>query len=279
MPSFDWIRPHSRIDLHLHSSLSDGKLHPSELLRECSEAGLDCIALTDHDLPPAIKAGRNVVGKRAIHVIHGVEISGAHDGREFHLLVYFPNEMPPDFQEFCRDRARKRALRYDGAREKLAIASNPEADEEARSGQRSLTRFHLAMALVESKTVASKSMAFERYLGHQHGLFPPLDLQFVEAIQAARAAGGVCSWAHPSWEDAVAYTPTFAEAGLQGLEAIRPAVKKKLRKRFERLASQHGLFLTGGSDWHGWNRTTLGHFFINGEQSAGFLQALQTTAH
>ena len=276
MSSLDWIRPHSRIDLHLHSSLSDGRLSPEQLLEECTEAGLDCIALTDHDLPPALNAGRNVVGKRAIHVIHGVEISGAHEDREFHLLVYFPGQMPLSFQKFCRERAQKRAIRYENARKKLAIPSIPAASDSARSGQRSLTRFHLAQALVESKAVPSKSEAFEHYLGRQHGLFPPLDLTFVDAIQAARAAGGICSWAHPSWDDALAYAPAFVEAGLQGLEALRPNVKKRLRKRFERLAEQHGLFLTGGSDWHGWNQNTLGHFFINGEQGRDFLRALQS---
>ena len=275
----DWVRPHTRLDLHLHSSLSDGRLNPQDLLRECTEAGLDCIALTDHDLPPSIKSGRNVVGKRAIHVIHGVELSGAHEDREFHLLVYFPEAMPGSFQDFCRDRAMKRAVRYENARKKLSIPSIPEANEAARTGQRSLTRFHLAQALVDSKTVPSKSVAFEQYLSRKHGLFPPLDLSFVDAISAAREAGGICSWAHPSWEDALSYTPVFAEAGLQGLEALRPTVKKKLRKRFERLAQQHGLFLTGGSDWHGWNRSNLGQFFINGEQGEGFLQALEATTN
>ena len=95
MPSLDWIRPHTRLDLHLHSTLSDGKLSPEDLLTECAEAGLDCIALTDHDLPPALKAGRNMVGKKVLHVLHGVELSGSHEDREFHLLVYFPGEMPP----------------------------------------------------------------------------------------------------------------------------------------------------------------------------------------
>ena len=279
MTMLDWIRPHTRLDLHLHSSLSDGKLEPSELLRECCEAGLDCIALTDHDLPPALKAGRTVVGKRAIHVIHGVELSGAHDGREFHLLVYFPEEMPADFQAFCRERARKRAVRYENARAALPTASIPPADEDAHAGRRSLTRAHLAMALVAAEVVPTTSAAFEHYLGRQQGLFPPLDLQFVDAIQMAREAGGICSWAHPSWDDAAAYTGHFAQAGLQGLEALRPMVKKKQRKRFERLAKEHGLFLTGGSDWHGWSRATLGHFFINGEQGDGFLQALRTSAH
>ena len=274
MPSLDWIRPHTRLDLHLHSTLSDGKLSPEDLLTECAEAGLDCIALTDHDLPPAIKAGRNMVGKKVLHVLHGVELSGSHEDREFHLLVYFPDEMPRQFKDFCSDRARKRALRYERARELLNIPSIPAADEQARAGKRSLTRFHLAQSMVQAGAVQNKREAFDRYLGNNRELFPALDLSFVDAIKRAREAGGVCSWAHPGWDDAVAYTSTFVEAGLQGLEAIRPGTKKKQRKRFERLASEHNLFLTGGSDWHGWNRNTLGHFFINGDQSAGFIQAL-----
>ena len=69
------------------------------------------------------------------------------------------------------------------------------------------------------------------------------------------------------------------QAMLIVMAMVKQMVKKKQRKRFERLANEHGLFLTGGSDWHGWSRATLGHFFINGEQGDGFLQALRTSAH
>ena len=275
MSLLSWVRPHSRLDLHLHRQGSDGRLAPEALLEACAEAGLDCIALTDHDLAPLLPAGRNSVGKRIVHVIHGVELSGSHDQQEFHLLVYFPSEMPQGFKDFCTQRARSRFDRYERARKMLGFNEIPQADSTARNGQRSLTRLHLANAMVESGVVNSRSEAFAKYLGNNPNLFPPVQLSFVEAIREARLAGGVCSWAHPTWEQAQNYAETFRDAGLQGLEAIRPGVKKKARKRFVRLADSLGLFLSGGSDWHGWRKDTLGHFFLNGEQAQGFICALQ----
>jgi predicted metal-dependent phosphoesterase TrpH len=236
------------------------------------------VAITDHDLPPVIPSGRNLVGKKVIHVIHGVELSGSHEGRELHLLVYFPGEMPADFRSFCQGRAMARAKRYDRARLLLEISGIPPADEAAKRGERSLTRLHLAQAMVEAGVAKDNQDAFTRWLSQNPKLFPPVELTFIQAIQLARKAGGICSWAHPSWGYAQRWTSVFAEAGLQGLEALRPSVKKKARKRFEKLAQEHGLFLTGGSDWHGWRRGNVGDFAVNGDQAAPFMNALHAAS-
>jgi predicted metal-dependent phosphoesterase TrpH len=269
-----WIKGHHRLDLHLHSNLSDGRLSPQDLLTACSKAGLDCIALTDHDLAPALPAGRNFVDKKLIHVIHAVELSGHHENRELHLLVYFPSEMPPSFRTFCQSRAIDRAARYERARKMLDMPSIPPADETAQKGERALTRLHLARAMVESGDAKDTQDAFDRWLSKNPSLFPQIQLSFIEAIQKAREAGGICAWAHPRWEEAERWTEEFAQAGLHALEGLRPSVKKKGRKRFEKLAQRNGLFLTGGSDWHGWRREELGNFNINGEQAEAFLNAL-----
>jgi predicted metal-dependent phosphoesterase TrpH len=269
-----WLKGHHRIDLHMHSNRSDGRLDPKDLLKACAEAGLDCIALTDHDLPPELQAGRNLVNKKLIHVLHGVELSGHHENRELHLLVYFAQEMPESFRQFCQSRAISRAARYDHAREQLNMPSIPPADEAAKTGKRALTRLHLARAIVEAGKATETQEAFDRWLGRDAGLFPPIQLSFIDAIQIAREAGGICSWAHPRWNEAERWTEEFAHAGLHALEGLRPSIRKKARKRFEKLADQHGLFLTGGSDWHGWRREEIGHFSINGDQAEAFIQAL-----
>jgi len=244
------------------------------MLKACALAGLDCVAITDHDIPPSLPAGRNLVDKRVIHVIHGAEVSGSHEGRELHLLVYFPGEMPEDYQAFCRNRAIARARRYERARKILDLPGIPPADEAAQKGERSLTRLHLAKAMVEAGVAKNTQDAFSRWLSGNPTLFPPVELTFTDAIRKARSAGGVCSWAHPSWEDASKWTTQFAAAGLQALEGFRPSVRKKSRKRFEKLARDNGLFLTGGSDWHGWKPGHLGDFAVNGEQATDFLNAL-----
>lgn len=249
-------------------------MEPQALLRACSEAGLNCIALTDHDLPPVLPAGRNMIDKKLIHVLHGVEMSGRHENRELHLLVYFAGEMPADFREFCQSRAIGRAARYEHARIRLNMPGIPPADEAAKKGERALTRLHLARAMVASGIATQTQDAFDRWLSKDATLFPLIDLSFVEAIQKARAAGGICAWAHPRWDEAERWTEEFAKAGLHALEGLRPSVRKKARKRFENLAEKHGLFLTGGSDWHGWGNKEIGHFAINGDQAAPFLKAL-----
>jgi len=272
------LPPGARFDLHLHSTASDGELEPEEVLRRCARAGLQAIALTDHDLPPALPWGRQVVAQRMIRVIHGVELSGAWRGVELHLLVYFPGEMPDCFKDFCRERARRRAARYEAAVARLALPGLPPADGAARRGERSLTRLHLSRSLVDAGHVPDLSTAFARYTGHKHGLVPLIDLSLVEALRQARAAGGVCSWAHPRLEQVLAWLPELVAAGLQGLEGLRPGSDASTRNTFRRMARDHGLFLTGGSDYHGFGSARLGNFGVSRRDLGGFLAALDAAA-
>lgn len=272
--SLSALPPGARFDLHLHSDRSDGRLGPEEVLQACASGGLHAFALTDHDLEPALPAGRQQVGLKTVHVIHGAEISGHHEGVELHLLVYFAGPMPDAYRDFCRGRAMRRVERYDGAIARLGLPELPPADEVARRGQRALTRLHLAQALVEAGHAKGVQDAFKQYLGSHKGLVPLIDLSFLDAIRLARAAGGVTSWAHPDIEQARAWVGGFAEAGLQGLEGLRPGFRAGQRNAFRRLARTHGLFLTGGSDYHGWYPGKLGDFGIHRRELSGFLDAL-----
>ncbi len=274
MSTLRTLPPNARFDLHLHSHLSDGKVAPAELLDLCGRGGLDVIALTDHDLPPALSAGRHLVGQRVVTVLHGVELSGVHEGKELHLLVYFPGEMPADFRVFLAGRARARADRYDEAVRRLDLEGLEVAPPAARNGERSITRFHLSQALVASGHAHNLNDAFRRFTGSEHGNVPPVTLGWLEAIASARAAGGVTSWAHPDVDDAERWTAAFAAGGLQGLEALRPANKRQQRNALRRLAREHGLFVTGGSDWHGWWNDRPGRFAAPLRELQGFAEAL-----
>ena len=117
-------------DLHMHSDRSDGRFSPEEVLERAVEGGLQVVALTDHDLIGAVDPGLHRIGTRDLHVLAGAEISGTHDGREFHLLVYFPGEPPAGFVDFCSDQVKARARRYDAAVHNIAlpgVASSPES--------------------------------------------------------------------------------------------------------------------------------------------------------
>lgn len=256
-----------RLDLHMHSDRSDGRLSPGRVLEKCALGGLDIISLTDHDLPPVLRAGQHQIAGRTIRVLHGVELSTMHEDTEQHLLVYFKDEIPVDFADFCRTLVVARADRYDEARENINLPGVPPADEAARRGERSLTRTHLSQAIVAAGHARSMNEAFDRWVGERAGLVPPVPISFLDALQQAKAAGGVTSWAHPSLRRAASWAGTFAAAGLDALEVFRPSHGRKKREGLLRLAWRHGLHMTGGSDYHGWRPGELGAFSMSARQA------------
>ena len=265
----------TRFDLHLHTVASDGRFSASEVLRRCARGGLDVIALTDHDLATVVPTGVHELEGRRLHVLGGAEVSGSHEGHEYHLLVYFPGDVPQGFRDFCRLQCQARADRYDHAVRSMQLPHVPASDASALRGDRALTRSHLARALVAAGHAPSHGDAFAQYLSHRHGHVPTLDLPFVEAIAVARAFGGLTSWAHPPLQAVRDHVATFAAAGLQGLEALRPMVNGKARKAYKKAAKRHGLFLTGGSDFHGWKDPDLGLFRVEGREISDFVDALR----
>ena len=269
---------HRHFDLHVHSTASDGRYEPVEVLRRAATNGIDVLALTDHDLATQLPAGEHEIDGHTIHLLGAAELSGLHDGIEYHLLVYFPGEVPADFRAFCEQQSRARAERYEAARESIGLPNIAPADDASVAGQRSLTRHHLARALVDAGHAGHVRQAFQRYASYSHGHVQPVDVAFVDCIRLARAAGGVTSWAHPPLPDVQKHLEVFVEAGLQGLEALRPKVQVKNRRQYARFARKHGLFLTGGSDWHGWERVDLGLFRLAPDQLRGFLDTLYPSA-
>lgn len=261
-------------DLHMHSTRSDGRYPPMEVLRRCAEGGLHAVSLTDHDLTTPIRPGVHEFEGREILVIAGAELSGTHEGREHHLLVYFPGDIPEEFVAFCQARAQERALRYDRAVESLGLPGLSLAGADAHAGRRSVTRFHLAQDLVRNGHAGSINDAFRRYLSHDLGHVQPVHQTFTEALEVARRCGGVTVWAHPPLWALKSCLSTFIAHGLQGLECDRPRISSTNRSKIKKAAKRNGLFLTGGSDWHGWAPGDLGLFRVDRYDLQGFLSAL-----
>lgn len=263
----------ARYDLHLHSNRSDGKFTPEELLERAAAGGLDVIALTDHDLACGLAPGPHRVGERTIHVIAGAELTGEHEGREFHLLVYFPSDPPAAFHDLCREQVRARAARYDAAVSAMGLAGVDRASQAAHRGEVALTRHHLGRAIVDAGHATSVGDAIGRFATRQ--AVPNLSTPFVDCIRMARDLGGITSWAHPPSEALRAHLATFAAAGLHGIEGLRPAMRREDRNLAKKLARRHRLLLTGGSDWHGWGSSVkLGLFALRGEDLQAFREAL-----
>lgn len=258
-----------KLDLHVHSTRSDGKYPPAEVLRMAARAGLDAVAIADHDLGPEIQAGTQRVDDRELRLIAAAEMSGHHDGHEYHLLVYFPGSPPAEATAFLRARAAARAVRFDAAMARLGEAAR--APAEAVRGEVSLTRFHMAQALEASGRARRPHDAW-RLLGAD--VVPLVDLAFVDAIRLARSWGALTSWAHPPLADAQRHVAEFVSAGLQGLEGCRPHQDRGTRNGLARLARRYHLLVTGGSDWHGWWEGEFGLFRFEHEGAERFLERL-----
>lgn len=264
----------ARVDLHTHSLHSDGKYAPAVVLRRAALGGLNVLAITDHDLPPSLPWGAVRVAGAELRVVHGVEISATHRGTEQHLLVWFPEQMPEAFAAWCRSLCAARAERYAEAVRSIGLDGLSEPTEDAWRGERSLTRYHLASALVEAGHASGLGVAFARWAGEGCGYVPTIRLELRDAIGVAREAGGYTSWAHPDPDQAKVWVAELAAAGLHALEAHRPGLNRAFREDLARLGFKHGLGVTGGSDWHGWVPGALGGFSLPLRSLDGVGQAL-----
>lgn len=270
------LGPQSRCDLHLHTNRSDGRLTPTALIDKALEVGLDIIALTDHDLASDLPAGVHRRGDKSLFLIQAAEMTGIHDGREFHLLVYFPRDAPLDFLQLCKKQISDRKTRYTTAIANLGFKDLKTPSEHLASGTEALTRHHLAQDLVAAGHAANLTEAFQNFATRDN--VPTLNLPFLDCIRIAKDLGAVTSWAHPPIPDLIKYIGAFSAAGLDGVEALRPGVGRVARKAYKKAAKRHHLVLTGGSDWHGWKDSSLGLFFVYQRDMQPFFDRLWAKA-
>ena len=237
-----------RVDLHMHSCLSDGKLSPEEIISLAIGRKLDIICISDHDLAPKLPAKTYHQENGCVRVIHGAEMSVQLDGTEQHFLAYFPKQMPSSFQDICVDATKSRALRYEELREKIGLQGVAPADELAHAGKRALTRLHLARAIVDAGHAASISSVFDQWLRKEEMVDRFPDAQ--EMILQIKETGGLCFWAHPPIKKVSLYAKKLKETGLDGVEVFRPYSKKNLKKRMRSLCKTYDFLCSGGSDSH-----------------------------
>lgn len=257
-----------RADLHIHTRASDGELAPAAVVRAAAEARLDIIAITDHDtidgLAEAVEAARG----GPVRVIPGVEVSAQQEGDEVHILGYHvhPHAEPlRAHQHSALGRRQERARQMVRVLQGQGITIDYEDVVRAAGGEdaRAIGRPHVARALLAGGHVRSIGEAFDRYLADGGLAFVPTELPPVgDAIAMIRASGGVAVWAHPGQDVVEAYAPIFAGLGLAGMEVFRPNTLPADGKKMRGIARDLGLFVTGGSDWHGPHRSRLGDFFV-----------------
>lgn len=254
-----------RIDLHTHTTASDGTLTPAELMRAAANAGLDVVAITDHDTTAGWDAAA-AARPAGLTLIRGAEFScrwyGARPSIPLHLLAYLFDPTEP---ALVAELARLRAARERRAERIVARLRADGADvtwEEvlgyADGGV--VGRPHIARALIRAGLVTSMNEAFEpRWLGERYRL-PKEDLDVFTAVRLVRAAGGVPVFAHPRASRRGRIVPDeliveLAAAGLFGLEADHEDHSPEERRHVRRLAERLGLVVTGSSDFHGTHKS------------------------
>lgn len=245
------------IDLHLHTTASDGTCSPQQLVDRVRAAGVRAFSVTDHDTTGALAPAAALAGRLGLEFLPGIEITSVMDGHDVHVLGYAFDASSCVLQDFLRgqvaDRvARARAI---GARlAELAVAIDVEAVIGAadRAGGQSVGRPLLADALVRAGHARSRRDAFDRYLGRGCPAFVPrCGATPEEVVAIIVAANGLPSLAHPGLLHVDVDVPALARKGLGAIEAYHSDHDTAARARFARLAGRLGVGVSGGSDFHG----------------------------
>ena len=249
-----------RVDLHVHSNNSDGAFPPAEVARIARDAGLDAIALTDHDSTAGIDVARAAGESLGLRVIPGIEISAVYLGSSVHILAYFLDTTHPRLVEELETIRDDRVWRAKGMIAKLNDLGVPVTFEQVREIAKgeSIVRPHVAQAMVDLGVIESTVDAFtpDWILEGGRAYVEKKALTPESAVTLIGEAGGVAVIAHPVWhpktpEGQEELIDILVPLGLAGVEVDHPDHDPETRARFRALAHRKGLLTTGSSDYHG----------------------------
>lgn len=245
--------PPAYVDLHSHSTASDGAHAPAAVVAAAHAAGLTAFALTDHDtldgIPDAVAAAASL----GIRLVVGIELSAVEGDVETHVLglhISRPAEIERGLQGL-RDMRRRRAERIVDRLNELGVRVTFESVLEQAAGG-AIGRPHVARAMVQEGWATDLRDAFDRYLGNGRPACVPKDrLAMVDAFEMIHKAGGLAVLAHPAHAGTQARLEALTAQGLDGVEVLHPSHGAEDVVRLRTLADHLGLVPSGGSDWHG----------------------------
>lgn len=243
------------IDLHTHTTASDGLLSPTELVQEADRRGISVLGVTDHDTLDGLDEAWQAARSAGLTLVPGVELSTTLPGPEIHVLGYFVDPGDPVFRAGLRALADDRARRIERVVKQLRQAGfSLDLDaimSEAAHG--SIGRPHVARALIELGAAADMNDAFSRFLRRGTvGWAPRTPFSAEDAIALIRANGAIPVLAHPfSTGDPAAMAERLVHAGLQGFEVHYGEYDDAQRRNLATIAHEYALLPTGGSDYHG----------------------------
>jgi len=242
------------VDLHLHTTASDGVDTVDVLVAKCAAAGLSIIAVTDHDTLGAVPAVETAARAAGLRAIAGIEITAVWQQRDIHVLGYFVDPQAPALLAFLmqqREDRIRRARVIGGRLAELGVPIDIEHVITAAAG-RPVTRPAIAAALAEAGHVADRRAAFDQFLGEGRPAFEPrVGAAITDAIQIIHHAGGIASLAHPGLMNIDHLIPDLARDGLDAIEVYHADHDAIDRRRYRALARTLGVGITGGSDYHG----------------------------
>ena len=264
------------IDLHVHSTYSDGTYTVEELVDYAVNKGLSAIALTDHDTTDGLERIMDYAKGKNLEIVPGIELSTDLDGKDIHILGYYMDTDNKAFKDKLKEFVDSRNRRNVKMCEKLTEVGCPVTYEEVseRFKDAIVTRAHLAAYLIEKGYTKSRAESFERYIGDKAPCYVPQDKNVTpfDAVKLIAEAGGIPVLAHPyqykySMERLDKFVGELKDAGLIGLETIYSTYTAGEIKNLKKLAAKHDLLITGGSDFHGANKPKIdlgsGHGTLN----------------
>jgi predicted metal-dependent phosphoesterase TrpH len=239
------------LDLHNHTTYSDGTLSPTDLVKEAITAGIKALAITDHDTLAGWDEAITAAGDD-LDIVPGVELSTTEIGRSLHVLGFYPNRdaLAPRLEERLAERRDRAAAMVERLAELGFSITLPAMAENQAPG-----RPHLAAAMVAAGYAHSMDEVFDRWLGDRGPAYVPYaEFSAVDGIRLLRDCGAVPVWAHPClFRGGTVETllPKLVEAGLMGVEVYHPTHSPSDVRRLETYCQRYGLVMTGGSDYHG----------------------------
>ncbi|MEE2753135.1 MAG: PHP domain-containing protein [Candidatus Latescibacterota bacterium] len=242
------------IDLHLHSTCSDGSSTPKEVVQRAAGLGLKIISLTDHDSVSGVSEAQEAGEALGIQVVPGAELSAQHDGLDVHILAYFVDHTSEGLIHSLaqyQDERRNRAERIVKKLNRLGVKVTFE-QVLAKADGASIGRPHIADVLVEEGVCFSPNEAFFKYLGYGKSAYEEKYMMSPsEAFRVIHEAGGVAVLAHPVLYRSDTMLSGLVEEGLDGIEVWHIKHKAEDSRRYSAFAEEHGLLRSGGSDCHG----------------------------
>ena len=246
-----------RVDLHLHTTASDGRCTPRELVVRAVAAGLTVLAVTDHDTTAGIEEARSAAEAVGIEVVSGIEVTAVESHRDVHILGYFVEPNHADLISFLKGQREQRIARVEAIGDRLKqlgvpIDVQPLVARARKDGDRSIGRPQIAREMVAAGVVADTREAFDRWLAAGRPAFVPRAGALpADVIAILHRAGGLASLAHPGQTGVDDRIPRYCLAGLDAIEVYHPDHDPETTERYRALASRLRMLATGGSDFHG----------------------------